>query len=351
VKVALFGALFALFMLGACAPRATPPAAPSGVASAPAVTSAAPAGAPAARGATDAPPEHLALGEVARGASGWARYVASEKGFFAAEHVDVDVTYVGSGTTTVQQVVAGGLDVGTTDWATIILGIENGADVAGVGSSMLKYAFSMVSAPDVRAAADLRGKRALTSFSKDPNNVFFERWLRTQGVDPAEVDTSYEGATGNRYAALTTGVVQTVALSAPFDFRALDEGYNRLVDFGTFAGDHAFVSIYARKPWLRDHRPAMQGFLRAYAQGVDWLYRPENREEAIDILVRSVDLDRGLAARSYAYYVSELQPFSRGLAVPDAALQAVLDTLVDTGDLSRPTPPVTKYLDRGYLPR
>ncbi|HEY7067093.1 MAG TPA: ABC transporter substrate-binding protein [Chloroflexota bacterium] len=337
--------------LAACAPRlapgATPPVqAPTGTAP----TGSAPA-APPAPSAPPGPPKHLAVGEVARGASGWGRYVATEKGFFAAENVDADVTYVGSGTTTVQQVVSGGLDVGTTDWATIILAVENGADLAGVGSSMLKYAFSMMSAPDVRTAADLRGKRAVTSFLKDPNNVFFERWLRTQGVDPAEVDISFDGASGNRYAALTTGVVQAVALSAPFDFRAADEGYNRLVDFGTFAGDYAFVSIYARKPWLRDNGDAMRGFLRAYARGIDWLYDPANRAEAIDILMRSVDLDRALAERSYAYYVSELQPFSRNLAVPDAALQAVLDTLVDTGDLTRPTPPVTKYLDRTYAPR
>ncbi len=118
---------------------------------------------------------------------------------------------------------------------------------------MLKYAFTMMSDPNIRTAADLRGKRAHTSFLKDPN--------------------------------------------------------------------------------------------------IDLLYEPANREEAIELLARSTQLDRTCAAGTYDYYVGELRPYSRNLAIPNSALQGTLDTMVATGDIQSPTPPLSRYFDPSYLPR
>jgi NitT/TauT family transport system substrate-binding protein len=294
----------------------------------------------------------MLYGEVAPGAGRWPRYVGVEKGYFTGEGLDVDVTIVGSGATTVQQVVAGALDIGATDFATVIYAVENGAPLVAVGSPMLKYAFTMMSDPSIRAASDLRGKRALTSFLKDPNNIFFEQWLRLNDVDPTEVDTSFEGNVSNRYTALASGIVQAAALSAPFDLRAAAEGYNKLVDFGTLAGDnYAFAALYARRPWLQQNGDAVRAFLRAYAHSIDWLLLHENRDEAIDILTRATQLDRAYAAATYDYYIGELKPFSHNLAIPDSALQGTLDTIVATGDMQPPTPPLSRYFDPSYLPR
>ena len=107
-------------------------------------------------------------------------------------------------------------------------------------------------------------------------------------------------------------------LTQPFDFRAEAQGYRKLLDIGAFGKEYGFLTVLARPQWLRDNPDTARGYLRALAAGVDWLYDPANRDEAIAILARETKLEPAIATQTYNYYVGELQPFSRKLAIPDA---------------------------------
>jgi hypothetical protein len=93
-----------------------------------------------------------------------------------------------------------------------------------------------------------------------------------------------------------------------------------------------------------------RGYLRALAARVDWLYEPANRDEAIAILARETKLEPAIAKQTYDYYVGELQPFSRKLAVPDQIIQGTVKTLIELGDI-KPDAATARYVDLTYLPR
>ncbi len=71
----------------------------------------------------------------------------------------------------------------------------------------------------------------------------------------------------------------------------------------------------------------------ALSDAVDWLYDPANRDEAIAILARATKLDPAIATQTYDYYVKELQPFSRKLAIPDEIVPSTVKTLIELGDI------------------
>lgn len=290
-------------------------------------------------------------GENAPIALFWPGLIAVKNGFYTDEGLQVELDYVGSVTASVQQLIGGSLDFAYSTCEVALQAIEKGADMSIVGSTAIKYPYSMMSARDVRTAADLKGKKVILPPPRQDISIFFDRWLGDNGLKPSDVDKVYDGATPNRYAALTSGAVAAAAVSQPFDFRAASEGYNKLVDFGAYVKDYAFVVILARKPWLSSNADTARAYLRAVSHAIDWFYDKTNRDRAIEILSAASKQDRTAVAKTYDYYADELMPFSRKLALPAASVQNVATALGDLGILRSPQTTVKAALDLTYLPQ
>lgn len=288
-------------------------------------------------------------GETAPIAIFWPGMIAEKKGFYADEGLQVELNYVGSVTAGVQQLVGGSLEFGYTTCEVALQAAEKGADISIIGGTAIKYPYSMMSARNVKTAADIKGKKVILPPPRQDISIFFDHWLQANGLKPDDVDKVYDGATPNRYAALASGAVAAAAMSQPFDFRAASEGYNTLVDFGIYIKDYAFVVIIASKPWLKANGDTARAYLRAVSRSIDWFYDKSNRDAAIDILTAASKQDRAIIARTYDYYCNELMPFSRKLDVPVASLVNVTNSLHDLGILKQPQS-AAAVLDLSFAP-
>ena len=294
--------------------------------------------------------KRISIGHVAPTASNWTNFVAIEKRFFQREGLQEDITYVGNVANTVQQLVGGSFDVAVSTFDTAIRAVANGGNVVLIGSLVVKYPYSIMTAPDIARLADLKGKRVILPFEKDLLTVVWNRWVTEQGMRPAEIEQIYAGATPNRLAALANGSVQAALLTQPFDFRAAAMGYKKLLDIGAYAKDYGFLTLLARPQWLRDHGDMARGYIRALSDAVDWLYDPANKEEAIAILARGTKLDLPIAVQCYQAYIVDLQPFSRKLAVPEQIVRSTVKTLIELGDI-KPDAASKNFVDLSYLPK
>jgi NitT/TauT family transport system substrate-binding protein len=288
-------------------------------------------------------------GQVSRTAPNWPGFIAAEKGFYRREGVELETVYVGNVANTVQQLVAGSFDVASSTFDTAIRAIANGGNAVMIGGAVTKYPYSIMTAPNVTTAADMKGKRVILPFPKDLLTIVWNRWLTEKGMRPEDVEQVYAGATPNRLAALSSGSVQAALLTQPFDFRAEAQGFRKLLDIGAFGKEYGFLTVLARPQWLRDNPDTARGYLRALAAAVDWLYEPSHRDEAIEILARETKLDPSIAAQTYDYYI-KLEPFSRKLAVPDEIIRSTVKTLIELGDI-KPDATAVKFVDSTYLPR
>lgn len=289
------------------------------------------------------------IGDVAPIAAAWPQFVAVDKGLLRRAGIEPEVTYVGNVANTVQQLAAGSFEFAQSTFDTAVRAIESGADAAIVAATAIKYPYSIMSAASVKTAADMKGKRIVLPFPKDFLTILWNRWLREQGVNPADVEQIYDGATPNRFAALSANRAQAAALGGPFDFRAADQGYYKLLDLGAFGKEFGFLVILSRPRWLQESPDTARAYLKALSEATDFLYDPANREEAIDILARNTKQDRQIAARTYDYFIKEAQVFSRKLQVPEVIVQNTVKTLIEIGDLK--PGPRRKLTDVGYLPR
>jgi ABC-type nitrate/sulfonate/bicarbonate transport system substrate-binding protein len=294
--------------------------------------------------------QKIKIGHVAPTASNWTNFVANDKGFFKRQGLEEEVTYTGNVANVVQQTVGGSYDIAISTFDTAIRAIANGGNVVLIGGIVVKYPYSIMTAPSIGKAADLKGKRIILPFAKDLLTVVWNRWITEQGMMPDDVEQIYAGATPNRLAALVSGSVQAALLTQPFDFRAAADGYKKLVDLGAYGKDYGFLALLARPQWLREHPGMARGYIRAQADAVDWLYDPANKSEAIAILARGTKLDEATAAKTYDYYIGELKPFSRKLAIPEQIVQSTVKTLIELGDI-KPDAAAKTYADLSYLPK
>src|SRR5216684_2091547 len=256
------------------------------------------------------------VGVISPNALYWPVYVADKKAFLRDEKVPSNLLYVGNVAQQIQQLIGGSLDIIYTGCELTIRAIDKGAnDIAIIGVSSDRYLYSMVAAPNIKTASDLKGKKVVLPIKKSLATSYWEKWVREQGVKPEDIDEVFDGATPSRYAALTTGAVSAAFVTQPFDFRAKADGYHEVLNFATYMHEFANVCAVGRVSWLRENADTTGAYLRAIGRAVDWLYDPANRQEGIGILNEVSKQDTGTVGQTYDYYFQDAHPFSKGMAI------------------------------------
>jgi len=295
--------------------------------------------------------ESIEVGDVAPIAPDWPSFVAQDEGFFGKAGVAPNVTYVGNVANTVQQLVGGSFGIAVSTFDTAIRAMAKGSDAVMIGALVMKYPYSIMSDADIKTAADMRGKIVVLPFARDLLTYVWNQWVKSNGVAPDSIDQIYDGATPNRFAALSAHRAQAALLSQPFDFRAAADGDHKLLDIGAYAHQYGFLVILSTPAWLKTHGNEARGYLKALSDGVDWLYDENNRDAAIKILAAHTKLAPQYAAQTYDYYIKELKPFSRHLVIAPGVVDSTINTLIQVGDIKQSEAQRSKMIDTAYLPK
>ncbi|SRR5579884_394296 len=348
---ALHRTLVILLVVAACgAPASSPPSPPTTAALPTAPPAAPPAAAAASPPAPTAPPRaSIAVGMLPPAAFQWAAYVAAEQGYFSAQALDVDTTQIGTPNDAARTVVSGSVALAHFSVDAAVRAIEAGGDLVVVGCEIANPAFALIVQPEVRDYADLRGKSLAVSTPRDGAAVVLRLMMRAKGLADSDYDFLSVGTTPNRYAALKSRQADGAIMTQPLDFVAMDDGYRLLGRSSEVLQQFMFMSVSANRTWAQQNRPVLVRYLKALGAAIDWLYDPANKEAAIDLLVDRTRAERDAAARTYAVYVEEGQVFPRHAEVPRAGLEAMLQAMVELGDLPGPTVDAARYVDPSFV--
>jgi ABC-type nitrate/sulfonate/bicarbonate transport system substrate-binding protein len=285
----------------------------------------------------------IKVGQVAPIALFWPDFIAQQKGFYAAEGLDVDSAFLGSVAGIVQQIIGGSIDVGFTTAETAIRAADKGGDVIILGETVYKWPYSFMAAKDIKKPQDLKGKKVILSTPKQDLVYLWDEWLKDNGMKPSDVDQVFDGATPNRYAALANGAVQAAVVSQPFDFRAIKEGYTQLFDTSFMKKHYSFVVIAARRQWTHDNPKIAAAFVRAVGKAIAWWEDPKNKNEAIDILQKVSKQDRGLITETYDYYHGKVHPYPKDAKLQPDGFKNLLDVLAEANEIKKR--PASFYTD------
>jgi NitT/TauT family transport system substrate-binding protein len=220
-------------------------------------------------------------------------FVARDKGFYAAEGLEVEIQE-GSGSTTVAQLVANSTSpVAYVDAATMMRGVSNGMPVKAVGVTLQQSPMSFIYRADAARPtkiSEIKGSRiAITA--GDASLAIFTAFMGKLGMKVEDVQMiTVANPAAKEQAVLAK---QADALLGYF----MDQGPRMQLQSGVKMGwtrlyDMAGVTtlssaIIANNNWLKEakNQDLLRRFLRASQRG--WQYSFDNRDEAADIFRKS----------------------------------------------------------------
>ena len=293
----------------------------------------------------------VTVGFVSFVAQGFPLYVAEALGSFEQEGLALDVSALGSSPLVATALVSGSLDIGVPDITAHVRAVERGGNLIWFMSQLAPPIYALLARPEIQSYADLRGRTIMVDSPNGITAILTRRMIAQAGLTDGDVNRIFAGATPDRLAALQAGAVDAAILLQPFDFTAERAGFRRLGNSNEVVRAFEFSGYAGRTDWLGRNEDTVGRFIRGYLAGLRWLYDPANKERAIQVLGDRTRLSPEDSRATYELYVERERAFPEGGRVNLVGMQAVLDALVETGDLPSPPPPPTRFVTTAYLDR
>jgi ABC-type nitrate/sulfonate/bicarbonate transport system substrate-binding protein len=138
-------------------------------------------------------------------------------------------------------------------------------------------------------------------------------------------------------------------LISPFEVLAEAQGFNRLANAVDQLGHYQGVVGAARRSWAKQHERELVAYIRGYLSGLDWLFEPTNKNEAI-LLLRSKlpNMSEHLASKSYDILLDPKSGFSRKAELNLEGVRTVLSLRSEYGNPRKNLNDPSKYLELKY---
>jgi NitT/TauT family transport system substrate-binding protein len=343
--------LIAVALLAACS--GAPASAPGGVAAAGAGAS---GGAAPAAGAVQAPPPLPKVTVSYSSVSGTFLpvWLAVDEGLFAKHGLDVDITYIASGTTSMQSLVAGDLQFIVSSGAEPTAAYLAGAPARIVLGWLHAMSALFMVDPSITRPEQLRGKAVgITRFGGQPH-IAVRLALKAWGMDP-ESDVQYLqlGGTPEILAAMQSGTVVGGAFAPPTNVRAQRLGFRVLGDLAQMGVPYQAGVLSSLQPYLEANPEATRRFVQGMLDAIKVSLTDDATTSAVLAKYTRTD-DADLLNTTIDFY---RQYVTRAPYPTLAGLQTVLDDLAESEPRARTLRPeqvvnttALEQLDReGYL--
>jgi NitT/TauT family transport system substrate-binding protein len=263
----------------------------------------------------------------------WPFYIAAQKGFFAAQDLDVEINFAQSGAAVTQQLTGGSFDValsvGITD---PVHAIDKGAALAIIRFIGNVGPYVLIGKPGLKSIADLKGKTVSIGAPNDVTTNYFERMAEANGLKRGDYDVLSAGVAAARYAALRAGVADAAIVLPPLNFQAVAAGYVTLGYAADYVKDLPFTGMAARRDWAQAHAPLAKRLLAATDNSMAWLADETRRSEAIELLVDVARAKKEDADASYDF-LRRIDYFEPSSKISRGKLQNVIDTERKLGNI------------------
>jgi NitT/TauT family transport system substrate-binding protein len=259
-------------------------------------------------------------------------WLAADEGLFARQGLDVELTYIASGTTAMQSLLAGDVQFVLTSAAEPVAAYVAGAPVQIVIGWNPVFSAVFVVNPRITSPEQLRGETlGITRFGAQPH-VAARLALKHWGLDPdSDVQYLQLGGPPQIVAAMQSGVVAGAALALPTSVRARQLGFRELGDVGQMGVEYQADAFVGVQSYVEGNPEVVRRVVRALLEGIKLSLTDDAASRAT--LARYTQLEEPeLLAETIAHSRAIMRRDGRPSL---AGLQAILDDLAETDPRAR----------------
>ena len=212
-------------------------------------------------------------------------WITWEKGIWHKHGLKVEVIYLGGGSRAVPALLAGSIELFLGSDTAFYVAAMQGAKLAKLGVTMNSIGYYLMTQPDIRTLADLKGKVIGIGLGRDLPYIYLSKKLRENNIDPKnDVKLlSLGGGQMGYMTALKTGVVQAAMILPPTSLLAERAGLKPLskIDAPTLGG-----GVNTTQAFVEKNREVLIRFLKGFLEGIHFMIR--NREESLKIFAKNL---------------------------------------------------------------
>ncbi|HEX2225548.1 MAG TPA: ABC transporter substrate-binding protein [Candidatus Binatia bacterium] len=224
-------------------------------------------------------------------------YIAEEHGFFRAEGLAAEVVQV-RGNIAVTALLSGEAHA-INNVGTVTRAMERSdLPVKVVAQSLKRNLFWLVTRPEIKSLAELKGKSFGTTTFGGSQHLAANRVLQKAGLDPEkDVTVVVGGDVPAQLQSLIAGVIHLAALSPPTVILARDKF--KLKIHGSTLDDLPNLQngLAVSEKLLREKRDLVKRILRARTRGARFFF--ENERGAAQVLAKYLGVELPVALESY----------------------------------------------------
>jgi NitT/TauT family transport system substrate-binding protein len=221
--------------------------------------------------------------------------LAKERGYMKEEGIDLNVVVMAS-TPGLQAVLAGEMDFTGSGSSALVAVAQSNAPlktVLAVNDQVLQW---LMVRPQFSSFKDLKGKKIAVTGVAAVATFMLKKVAPKYAIDANKDLTFLALPPGQRLAALQSGVVDAGLLSSEERFAALDQGMKEILYLGKEV-KNSWGTVATNDQFIKTKPKVMHGFMRALLKALRLV--KQNREVAMDAMMKFSELDRQLAARTY----------------------------------------------------
>src|ERR1051325_1746530 len=291
--------------------------------------------------------ERIRVGQGSVSLQSGLMYIAKDRGLFARYGLTTEVVYIPGGTTNIQVLLSGNLDLSQLSGAPGVAANLEGADIIYIVGLLDKLNYQLVTRPEIKTAEQLKGRKLGVSRFGSSADFGLRALLKRVGVDPAkDVSILQIGDEPARVAAIKSGNIDGTMANAPFGMEAERLKLNIIADSVKMGIPFFNRGLLGSKKYLDKQESRVLNFLRAYLEAIRVL--KTERDYSVKALSQFTKVQNLKAVQEgYDYFNNQLQP----VPYPSVeAMQAVVAQIAETNPKARSVDAKNFVTDR-YLKR
>jgi len=274
-------------------------------------------------------------------------HIAKDRGLFAKYGLTVESIYIPGGSTNVQVLVSGNLDLSQLSGAPGVAANLEGADIVYFAGLLDKLNYQLIARSDIKSIEQLKGRKFAVSRYGSSADFGMRAMLKRVGIDPVKEATILQiGDEPARIAAITSGSVDGTVVNAPFSSEAERLKLSVLADSVKMNIPFFNTGLLGSRRFLDKQDARVMNFLRAYLESIKIL--KTERDYSVKALGQFTRVQNLKALQEgYDYFNNQLQP----VPYPSVeAMQAVIAQIAETNPKARGID-AKSYVNERYLKR
>ena len=219
-------------------------------------------------------------------------WVAKDKKFFDKYGLDVQLIFVSGGTLVTQMLAAGEIQIAAGAPASLVSLIAGGEKIVMFLGLSNTSPFTLVAQPNIKKAADLRGKRLGTARFGGSSHTSALITLDHLGLDPKRdnIIILQTGLDPERMAALEQKGLDGAMLQRLPTKIMLGKGYTSLLNLNQAKIPYQNTVLAARKDFVTGRAKVGENFTRAMVEGYAYIFNKENKQAVKEVIAKNLRL-------------------------------------------------------------